>query len=144
MKHNHFVSLEGGEAQPRASSTAGRQWPGLGASFKRSDSYHSAVHSSVNCRIASPAFHFPPGETKMISAERPSEVKKPLSLTNIISCNFNISLHLQTSVVLIRAKHYFSLPSSRINQEPWEQLQRLMWQLPTLTAKNPDISLLSN
>lgn len=150
MKHNNFVGCEGGggggggEAQPCASSSAGRQWPGLSASFERSDSYHGAAHSSVNCRITSPAFHFPPGETKMISAERPSEVKKPLSLTNIVSCNFNISLHLQMSLVLIRARHYSPLPSSRINQEPWQQLQRLMWQLLTFTAENPDISLLSN
>lgn len=144
MKHNHFVICEAGEEQTCASGMAGRQWPGLGASFRRSDSYHGAVHSPVNCRIASPVFHFPPGETKMISAERPSEVKKPLSLTNIVGCNFNISVHLQMSAVLIRARHDFPPPSSRVNQESWQQLQGLMWQLPTPSAQNPDISLLSN
>lgn len=65
MKHNHFVVCEVGEEQTCASGMAGRQRPGLGASFRRSDSYHGAVHSPVNCRIASPVFHFPPGETKM-------------------------------------------------------------------------------
>lgn len=51
----------------------------------------------------------------MISAERRSEVKKPLSLTNISGCN--VSLRLQTSIVLKGAKLYFSLPSSRISPQ---------------------------
>lgn len=83
-------------------------------------------------------------QVKQRWAERPSEVKKPLSLTNIVGCNFNISVHLQMSAVLIRARHDFPPPSSRVNQESWQQLQGLMWQLPTPSAQNPDISLLSN
>lgn len=37
MKHNHSVGYEAGEEQTRASGMAGRQWPGLGFSFDRSD-----------------------------------------------------------------------------------------------------------
>lgn len=97
---------------------------------------------ATDCRAAAPAFSFPPGERKITSTESPSETKKPLSLCQYRWCNINVSL--QTSVVLRRAKHCFSLPFFRISQESWQQFQRLMWQLHTFTVENPDISLLSN
>lgn len=144
MKHNHFVGCEGGRCIP-----APRAWLG-GSDLGWVPASRDQIHTTLVCtrqqitELRVLPLDFPPGETKIISVQRPYEVIKPLSLTNIIDCNFNISLHLQTSVVLKRTKHYFFLPSSRINQEPQWQLQRLMWEQPTFTAKHPDISLLSN
>lgn len=104
MKHNHFVGCEGGRCIPEP-----RAWLG-GSELGWVPASRDEIHATLvctHCRIASPAFNFPPGETKIVSVERPYEVKKPLSLTNIVNCNFNISLHLQTSVVLTRAKYFF-------------------------------------
>lgn len=77
-------------------------------------SYHGVVHSPVNCWIASLSFSYRWKKDDISWETR--EVKEPLSLTNIVGCDFYISVHLQISVVLIMAKHSFPPPSSRVNQ----------------------------